>query len=134
MSRRLQFSLRALLVITALACACLGGRQIYFAHFAEFVKAESAFVGQPIRLNGRFSLKNGAHWERYEIGVTTAGGTAMKETAKYRAERSRFGLYHFSEAATYLGQTRWMEAGEYDMHVLLPNGGRFFSGHVSVRP
>lgn len=133
MRRWFQFKLRTLLLATALTCACLGGWQIYSAHFAEFVEAETAEVGQPIRLTGRFSIKNGADSERFLIGVTPAGVPSLKPT-KYVADRGRFGLYRFSETATNWGQSRWTEPGEYDLHVLLPNGGRYFSGHVSVKP
>ncbi len=111
MTRRFQFSVRALLWATGLICICLGVRQIYIVHFAEVIAAESAKVGQPIRLTGRFSLKDGPGYERFYIAVCAAGATSVTESTECHAERGRFGLYRFSEAATYLDQPRWTKPG-----------------------
>jgi hypothetical protein len=54
MTLRFQFSLRALMAAVAIAALCLGAWQGYKARIAEFVRAESAQVGQPIRLSRRF--------------------------------------------------------------------------------
>lgn len=133
MSRRFQFSLNTLIVATAFASVCLGGWHIYRAHFAEFIKAETSVVGQPIRLSGRFSLKGAPDSTRFHIGVTPAGAKTIKESIKYHTERGRFGSYQFTEPATYLNQSRWTEPGEFDLYVLLPDG-RYVAGRVSVKP
>ena len=133
MSRRFQFSLKTLLAATAFVSACFGGWQIYRAHFAEFVKAETSLVGQPIRLSGRFSLKGAPDSTRFHIGVTRAGGKTLKGARKYEAERGRFGSYQFAEQATFLNQPRWTEPGEFDLYVLLPDG-HYVAGRVSVKP
>lgn len=120
---------------TAIASVCLGGWQTYTAHFASFVKAETALVGQPIRLSGRFSLKGSPDSTRFQIGVTGAGSKRVEgaSTSSYQAERSRFGIYHFTEPATYLNQPRWTEAGEFDLYMFLPDG-HYVAGRVSVKP
>ena len=118
---------------TAFAAACLGGWRIYTAHFAEFVKAETARVGQRIRLSGRFSLKGGPDSTSFSIGVALAGSKAVKGSRKCYAERDRFGRYRFTEPATYLNQAGWTEPGDFDLYLFLPDG-RYIAGRVSVKP
>lgn len=73
MTLRFQFSLRALMAAVAIAALCLGAWQGYKARIAEFVRAESAQVGQPIVLSGRFWLQDEAASGRFEIGVDSRG-------------------------------------------------------------
>ncbi|HEX5446605.1 MAG TPA: hypothetical protein VFW87_22495 [Pirellulales bacterium] len=137
MIRRFQFSLRGLLLAIFLVCLGLSAWRIYAGNFATCVVAETARVGQPIRLKGRFSLKNGADSERFEIDVQPfVGGRRPMicyETSKWRALRNWGGVYRFAVPATCSGQSCWTKPGEYALTVLLPDG-HYIAGRVSVRP
>lgn len=51
--RWLQFRLRTLLIAVVLLCLGLGGGQIYWTHFANYVIADPVRVGEPIHVRGQ---------------------------------------------------------------------------------
>ena len=135
MRRRFQFSLRWLLIAIALVSILLGSWQIYTAHFATHVEAVTRRVGQPVILRGRFSLKDGASSVKFQLAVVPSGATRVgpTETFDCRAERSRFGIYTFSEPVTCLNRSSWTQPGVFDLLIFLPDG-RYIKGHVTVEP
>jgi hypothetical protein len=137
MTRRFQFSLRALLFSIALASIGLGAWRSYTAHFASYVMPVTARVGQPIIVRGQFYLKDGADSTDFEIGVAPWLGshTSMRLAAfsKCRAERTGIGVYRFSEPATCPNQSLWTEPGEFGLYLMLPDG-RYIAGRAQVKP
>jgi len=51
MARRFQFSLKSLMAAVAVICLGLGGWHLLFR---QYVEADPAVVGQPIKIHGRF--------------------------------------------------------------------------------
>jgi hypothetical protein len=136
MHRRFQFSLRTLLATIGLASVCLGAWRIYAAHFASLVEAETARVGQPIVLRGRFFLKQGTDSADFQVAaVPWQGGapTVVTGATTCRAQRDFFGIYRFSEPAMCSNASHWTEPGDFGLYAFLPDG-RYIAGHVSVKP
>jgi hypothetical protein len=137
MIRRFQFGMRGLLAVVTLASLCLGGWHAYARHFAQCVFAQTSRVGQPIVLQGRFSLKRGADLESFEFAVAPyVGGrspTFISESSKSRAERNWCGVYEFAAAATCSGHSRWTAPGDYFLVIFLRDG-HYVGGSVTVTP
>jgi hypothetical protein len=71
MSRRFQFSLRALLGLAAIASLSLGGWHL-LETYGTYVDAENPRVGEPIRISGRFVWLFGPNECHLDIGHTWA--------------------------------------------------------------
>lgn len=76
--RWLQFRLRSLLVLVVLLCLGLGGWQIYWTHFANYVIAGPVRVGEPIKVRGQFVDWSG----------TTTSFCVVDATQPHRAAQS----------------------------------------------
>jgi hypothetical protein len=76
-----QYSLRSLMAMVAVICLGLGGWHLLLK-YGQYVEAEPAVVGQPIKIRGRFFHVGGANdagnW-RYKLTVypTFASGPSM---------------------------------------------------------
>src|SRR5487761_1221730 len=134
MSRRFQFTLRALLVAVVAICIGLGARHIYVMHFSSYVVAETAKVGKPIRLQSQFFLREGADSTVFWLRVAAQGYRRRLLETKGRAERIGVGTYRFSVQmpTRSLNATQcWTAPGEFDLY-LQPLDGAVVTGHVVV--
>ena len=100
MTRRFQFSLRALLLVTAILCLPLGGWHL-FKKYGQFIEASPIIAGQPIVVNGRLIQFFGPKRCHYclDIWGNHGGGLVLLHTCYGFADRS--GPFTYSIHAEY---------------------------------
>lgn len=94
MTRRFQFSLRALLGTVVFGCLILGAGSLLKSK-GQFVRAEPTKVGEPILIRGRVILFGGPGRFEYHLSLSTDGMTLIRSD---QAERSWLCLYNVEEA------------------------------------
>ncbi len=111
-----QFRLRTLLILVVLLCLGLGGWQIYWTHFANYVVADPVHVGEPIHVRGQFVDWNG----RATVYVVQASlpsrraklGRIIHQSGGGRAERSGRWTFRFE-----LEMSPLRAPGEYELEL-----------------
>lgn len=121
MTRRFQFSLRALLAGTSVFCAVLGIRQVYLAHLANYVVLEQAKIGEPIRVRGQFFQRAAADSTVFWVRIVHHGPSGKwRDRMKGRAERTGFGTYRFVvefPPTRFNKSPRWLQPGKVDLYL-----------------
>jgi hypothetical protein len=122
-----QFSLRSLLGLVVVICLGLGGWHLLFV-YGQYVEAEPAVVGQPVKIHGRFfRLFGGDEYGRYELEIRSGG--LLDFYSDSLARSSGWGRY---DIETSLDPNYFDEPGEYAL-TLTPEGGTPISGNFVVR-
>jgi hypothetical protein len=127
--RWFQFSLRSLLGLVVVICLTLGGWHLLMT-YGQWVEAEPAVVGQPIKIHGRFfHFFAGEHSGRYELLIARRWNSTMRS-------------WGFETTARQLSW--WRYDVEYTLDLvdkptdfsltLVPNGGSPIRGTVVVHP
>lgn len=136
MTRRFQFSLRALLAGTSVLCAALGIRHVYLAQLASYVVLDQAKVGQPIRVRGQFVQRGAADSTVFWLRFVHHGPRGKwRDQMKGRAERKGFGTYRFAvefPPTRFNKSTRWLQPGKVDLY-LIPLDGNEVAGQGLVK-
>ena len=124
--RWFQFRLRSLLGLVFVICLGLGGWHLLFV-YGQYVEAEPAVVGQPIKVHGRFFGRD----ERYYLAASpvdepTFSGRCFGIGWYGEAESVGWWMYEFE------GNLSPLDSGEYTLS-LTPEGGSPILGRFVVR-
>ncbi|HEV7221876.1 MAG TPA: hypothetical protein VGN42_04195 [Pirellulales bacterium] len=114
--RRFQFRLRTLLVLIVVICIALGSWHLYWNYFGPYIEAESATVGQPIKIRGRFFDFRGPLSTVYVVNISQPmadGRPLIYQSGGGRTVRSGWWAY---DVEIELHPVR--KAGRYDIELL----------------
>jgi len=114
--RRFQFRLRTLLVLIVVICIALGSWHLYWNYFGPYIEAESATVGQPIKIRGRFFDFRGPLSAVYVVKISQPmadGRPLIYQSGSGRTVRSGWWAY---DVEIELHPVR--QAGRYDLELL----------------
>lgn len=87
--RWLQFRLRTLLIVVVLLCLGLGGWQIYWTHFANYVVADPVRVGEPIRVRGQLVDFRGVNTTAFAVDAALPSKQATLGWVIYQSGAGR---------------------------------------------
>jgi len=134
---RPQFSLRALLVATAMICGAVGFSHLYLTHFASYIVLDTTKVGEPIRVHGQFFQWSAADSTIFSVHVVHHGsGRDWRVSRKGRAERTGVGTYRFAlelPPDELRPPLYWALPGKVDLW-LTPYEGKTTVSHAVVTP
>jgi len=129
MARRFQFRLKSLMAAVVVICLGLGGWQLLMT-FGQYVEAEPAVVGQPIKIHGRFFYfgeKKTEYGHPYDLVLKRSSVSGNGEYGKACGWRSGWRRYDLQMKLSPVD-----EPGEY-MLTLTPYACRPIHGKLIVR-
>ena len=128
--RWFQFSLKSLMATVVVICLGLGGWHLLWTK-GQYVEAEPAVVGQPIKIHGSFFqfFATGKYRGYYRLLVLRDG-----ETHRYSEQMCAKDVGWFRyEVEREIGKGHRFDPTDYTM-TLAPHGGRPINGKFVVRP
>ncbi len=110
MTRRFQFSVRALLVGIVIACIALGLWRAYVPHYSSFVEAGPAVVGKPFATHGRVFVF-GSHPSAFTVEIALRGVIQEQSLVDF-PEDVTWGAYEFD-----VEMSEMTRPGDYDIQI-----------------
>jgi hypothetical protein len=128
MARRwYQFNLKSLMAIVVVICLGLGGWHLLFT-YGQYVEAEPAVVGQPIKIRGRFFHFGGEATRKYNLDVFECCSNSQNgHLVRGTAHQIGLGRYELEFEMDPVN-----EPTEFTLE-LRPKGGSPISGNFVVR-
>jgi hypothetical protein len=125
--RWFQYSLKSLMAAVVLICLGLGGWHLLFK-YGQYVEAESAVVGQPIKIRGRFfhffASEDDRGYYHFEALIQDGSGACLVKSG-YGID---VGWWQFKFETDF----KLKRPGEYAL-TLTPKGGTPILGRFEVR-